>query len=296
VGLNREELIGFHCWDQRVLDFCDSRTCGTVLQDTCGTSARPGHCEECIQCTRNLRMSNGTGTTCSQDEKDNFCDSACTPTIDCMTQLEDRCGSDRKKGSFQCAMCVGGAVTSGVLGNLCNATQQQFTVTEKDFCSNQGCIPQLADACPTRGSCYDCASCALKLRQQTHCREKDEDLFCKAHSRAPVPKPMSCMAALTKFCEADRKMGEFECIQCTGEHKAQLPHCSDTLLTEFCKGSARDSCYPALSDSCNSTTGNCAECAACVDGVMKKHGGNGSSWCDEATRSDFCSQHPQISP
>eukprot|EP01050_Picozoa_sp_SAG11_P008031 SAG11_NODE_689_length_7713_cov_3.470055_7_plen_204_part_00 len=141
-----------------------------------------------------------------------------------MMQMQQQCGVARAQGMFQCARCT----TRRTNATACGEAVQQ------SFCAGEGCVPKLADSCGngnSNASCFDCAGCAAARHNATGCRASDEDAFCRTISAPLAPTKPSCDALLARYCNASLHAGTFQCIQCSGEHSANLSSCNQSFQT-----------------------------------------------------------------
>jgi hypothetical protein len=101
----------------------------------------------------------------------------------------------------------------------------------------------------------------------------------------------SCDDAMERLCEPGRTQGMVPCVMCAGQHKAELPNCSNAQITSFCTNS---SCAAGLAQRCRSPSGggtlSCVGCANCT-----RHAGPASG-CSLAQQLSFCETVVSPSP
>jgi hypothetical protein len=109
----------------------------------------------------------------------------------------------------------------------------------------------------------------------------------------PVHPPFCpCDDVLERLCESERTQGMVPCAMCAGQHKAELPNCSDTQITSFCTNS---SCAARLAQRCRSPSGgggtsSCVGCANCTRQA------GAASGCSLAQQLSFCATVVPPSP
>jgi hypothetical protein len=108
----------------------------------------------------------------------------------------------------------------------------------------------------------------------------------------PVHPPLCpCDDVLERLCESERTQGMIPCVMCAGQHKAELPNCSDAQITSFCTNS---SCAARLAQRCHAPSGggtpSCVGCANCT-----RQAGPASG-CSVAQQVSFCATVVPPSP
>jgi hypothetical protein len=193
------------------------------------------------------------------------------PPPGCAAAMSAVCDAERKQGVTPCAMCAGAHVSA----------LQKYNCTQPDFiafCSNQTCGTILGSNCgAVRADCAACSECASNYSggPGTGCHGS-ATVFCAG----ACAQGLACDSALERLCESGRTQGTFQCLECVGQHKADLANCSNSQASSFCTNS---SCVAKLAEQCPPpSSASCLSCANCTQRVGPASG------CALAQQVSFC--------